>query len=300
MSVSLTALNDNLISQLALEAFVQKMAPLASFSTSYSADAARRGTVISVPIVANITATTAYPAYETADSGSASAALISLTSYKKASIGITDQQFHGSSFVDVEKFAFQQGKAVAIGVFQDVINNTVGATTSANSFSTVGITGGAANFTIANVRSARATLVKNGAEIDDCSMILNADTFSNLLSDSTNLLSNLAFGGDAIKEGRIPKVLGLETSEVAALPTVNNIMGFIAHPAALALAVRPLVPQDNSYYIESRVVEDEETGLAITYRRHYSPSGGTHWTTFECLYGYTAGLTGGAVTWYSK
>ena len=299
MSVSLTSLNDNLISQLALQAFVQTMAPLSRLSTSYSADAARRGTVISVPIVANITATSAYGNYESVDTGSSTAALVSITSYQKATIGVTDQQFHGSSFVDVEKFAFQQGKAVAKAVFQDVINGTVGATAGSNSFTSITVTSGASAVNLALVRSGRATLVKNGAAIEDAALVLNADSFSNLLSDSTNLLANLAFGGDAIKEGKLPKVLGLETFEVPAIPTTNNILGFIVHPSAVALAVRPLIPQDNSYYIESRVVEDEQTGLAITYRRHYAPANGTHWVTMESLYGYTAGITGGAVVWHS-
>lgn len=299
MSVSLTSLNDNLISQLALEAFVQMMAPLSKFSTSYAADAARRGTVISVPIVAAISATTAYPNYETADSGSATAALVNINGYQKSTIGVTDQQFHGSSFVDVEKFAFQQGKAVARAIFQDVISGTVGVTQGSNLFTSVTITSGATGINISAVRTARQQLAKNGANIDDCTMILNADAFGNLLSDSTNLLANLAFGGSAIKEGKIPRIFGIDTFEVPAIPTTNGILGFIAHPSAVALAVRPLIPQDNSYYIESRVVEDEETGLAITYRRHYAPANGTHWVTMEGLYGYTAGITGGAYVWHS-
>jgi hypothetical protein len=130
-------------------------------------------------------------------------------------------------------------------------------------------------------------------------MLVNPDAFSNLLSDSTNLLANLAFGGDAIKSGKIPQVLGLETHEVSAIPSTNNLIGFIAHPAAAALAVRPLVPQDSSYYIESRVISDEVTGLAISYRRHYAPANGTHWCTIEALYGYAAGITGAGVRFAS-
>ncbi len=295
MSVALTSLNDNLISQLALQALVSSMAPLKNFSTSYSADAARRGTVISVPIVANIVATSAYPNYESADQGSASSSLVSLSSYAKSTVGVTDQQFMGSSFVDVEKFAFQQGKAVAKYVFQDVCSLF---TATTGNFVTTTVTS-AGTFTISSVRSGRQTLAKNGVDISECSMLVNPDAFSNLLSDSTNLLANLAFGGDAIKEGKIPKVLGLETHEVSALPTTNNLVGFIAHPAAAALAVRPLVPQDSSYYIESRVISDEATGLAISYRRHYAPANGTHWCTIEALYGYTAGITGAGVRFAS-
>ena len=294
MSVALTALNDNLISQLALQALVSTMSPLKNFSTSYTADAARRGTVISVPIVANIVATSAYPNYESADQGSASSALVSLSSYAKSTVGVTDQQFMGSSFVDVEKFAFQQGKAVAKYVFQDVCSLF---TATTGNFVTTTATAG--SFNITAVRGARATLAKNGVDISTCSMLVNPDAFSNLLSDSTNLLANLAFGGDAIKSGKIPQVLGLETHEVSAIPSTNNLIGFIAHPSAAALAVRPLVPQDSSYYIESRVISDEVTGLAISYRRHYAPANGTHWCTIEALYGYTAGITGAGIRFAS-
>jgi hypothetical protein len=279
------------------------MAPLSKFSTSYNTDAARRGTFITVPIVSNITATTAYPAYEVSDVNMGTANQngvgISLQSYYKATVGVQDIQFHGSSFIDVEKFAFQQGKAVAKAVFQDVVGGTVNVTSGSNVFYTQTVTGGAASFGVSAIRTARQTLVAAGASIEDAFLVLNPAAFANLLSDSTNLLANLAFGGDAIREGKVPRILGLDAMEVASMPSTNNVFGFVAHPSAIAVAVRPLTPQDNSYYIESRVISDDETGLSLTYRRHYQPANGTHWVTFESLYGYTAGITQGLVNFHS-
>ena len=290
MAITLTGLNDTLISQLALQAFTLKLAPLARFSTSYTADAARRGTVISVPIVANITATTAENSYESADAGTASNADVNLNKYRKATVGITDRQFLGSSFADIEKFAVQQGKSVAVAISQALMTDLVCTT---GYFQTVTVTSGAVSFGLANVRTARKALVNAGVQIEDAALVLNGDAFNTLLGDSTNLLANLAFGGDAIKEGKLPRVLGLDAMEVSSIPSTGNTLGFVAHPSAIALAVRPLVPQDDSLYISSKVVTDEQSGLSLTYRRHYSLSLGTHFVTFEALAGWTAGVTQG-------
>jgi hypothetical protein len=290
MAATLTGLNDTLISQIALNAFTASLAPLSKFSTSYNTDAARRGTVISVPIVANITATTASEAYESADAGSASNADITLNQYRKATVGIKDSQFHGSSFADIEKFAFQQGKAVAVAISQALMTSLVCTT---GYFQTVTVTSGAVSFALSHVRSARKALAAAGVAIEDAALILNNDSFNTLLGDSTNLLANLAFGGDAIKEGKLPRVLGLDAMEVSSIPSTGNTLGFVAHPSAIALAVRPLTPQDDSLYISSKVITDEASGLSMTYRRHYSLSLGTHFVTFEALAGWTAGVTQG-------
>jgi hypothetical protein len=296
MAVTLTGLNDTLISQLALQAFTNTLAPFARFSTSYQADAARRGQVISVPLVANITATTAENSYESADSGSASNADINLSQYRKATVGIKDSQFYNSSFLSIEKFATQQGKSVAIAISQALMTSLVCTT---GFFATSTVTSGAVSFGIANVRKARKTLSAAGVPIDESVMVLNNDCFDTLLSDSTNLLANLAFGGSAILEGKVPRVLGLDVVEISSIPSTGNTLGFVAHPSSIALAVRPLVPQDSSYYIESKVVTDEKSGLSLTYRRHYAPGSGIHFTTFEALAGWTAGVTQGAVRFAS-
>lgn len=290
MAATLTGLNDTLISQIALNSFTASLAPLSKFTTSYNTDAARRGTVISVPIISTITATTAENSYESADSGSASNADITLNQYRKATVGVKDSQFMGSSFADLEKFSFQQGKAVAVAISQALLSGLVCTT---GYFQTVTVTSGAVSFALSHVRSARKALVAAGVDVSAAAMILNADSFNTLLSDSTNLLANLAFGGDAIKEGKLPRVLGMDTMEVSSVPTTNNTLGFIAHPSAIALAVRPLTPQDDSLYISSKVVTDEQSGLSLTYRRHYSLSLGTHFCTFEALAGWTAGVTAG-------
>jgi hypothetical protein len=292
MAVTLTNLNDTLISQLALNAFTASMAPLARFSTSYAADAARRGQVVSVPLIASLTATTAENSYESADTGSASNANITIGNYYKATIGIKDSQWVNSSFLDIEKFALQQGKAVALGVVQALFTSLVCTT---GFFTSVSVTSGAASFGIKDVRAGRKTIAKQGVDQTQAFMVLGNDSFDTLLGDSTNLLANLAYGSEPIKEGRVPRILGLDTMEVSSLPTTANTLGFIAHPSAIALAVRPLVPQDSSYYIESKVVTDDKTGLSLTYRRHYAPASGTHFSTFESLAGWTAGITQGAV-----
>ena len=288
MPVSLTSLNDDLISQVCIQSFTAHLAPLAAFSTSYSADAARRGTTITVPIVSNVSATTAYPAYETADTGTAVGRDLVLTNYYKSTCSVSDQQFHGSSFVDVEKFATQLGAAVSTAIQTQVF----GLITSSN-FS-ASVTGAAASFGLAGVRAARLQLSTNNAPLDHRSIVLSPAGFNSILSD---VGSAYIYGGpQAIQNAGPLNVYGLKIMESTIVPSNSqNLYGFACDPKAIALAVRPLVPQDSSYYIEARVIQDPDSGLSCSFRRHYSPALGTHFLTIEALCGMAVGLGNGLV-----
>jgi hypothetical protein len=61
----------------------------------------------------------------------------------------------------------------------------------------------------------------------------------------------------------------------------------------MAIAIRTLAPQAPSEYLESRVIRDEATGIGLGYRRHYSTAKGTHFCTFEAIYGAVAANTTG-------
>jgi len=42
------------------------------------------------------------------------------------------------------------------------------------------------------------------------------------------------------------------------------------------------------------VVTDPMSGLTLGYRRHYNPSSGKHFVSFECVFGASRAITGGA------
>jgi hypothetical protein len=131
--------------------------------------------------------------------------------------------------------------------------------------------------------------------LDQRSLILDTDLFDGLLSQS-NLSDASQFGArDAIVDARVPRVYGMNVYEMTSLPT-NSICfkGVAVHPNALAVAVRSLPAQAPSEYLAATTATDAETGLTIGYRRFYSPATGRHHASFECVYGYTRGITAAA------
>jgi hypothetical protein len=286
MAVTLTNLNDILIGQNALDAFVAQLSPFRAFSTSYDVTAAQRGQTITVPLLANITATTAENSYESADSGSMSGIDLSMTNYRKASVGIKDSQFYGSSVADITRFS----KQLSAGVATSISTLLYGAITSGNYATAVtGVT--ASSFGIAGCRSARLALSNNRAPVEDRCLVLNPTAYGSVLSD---LSEAQKYGGtEAIRDAGPLKVYGMNVYEDVNLPA--GLIGFAAVPSAMALAVRPLLPQSAVNFIEAKELVDKQTGLALSYRRHYAPATGTHWCTIEALVGFNVGVTAGLV-----
>lgn len=73
----------------------------------------------------------------------------------------------------------------------------------------------------------------------------------------------------------------------------SNVKGFAVHPSAIAIAVRPLQSQAPSEYLATRVEVDQESGIALGYRRHYSAAKGKHFLNFEAVFGAATGVTAG-------
>lgn len=279
-------LNDRLYSQLALESFVKTLAPLNVFSTSYSSDATARGASVEVPLVANLTATTFADSYE-ADGGTLNAIRVNIDKHKIVTVRISDTEYSKSSSADIQKFAYQQGRALAQAVLDDIWS----AFTTSYSSTVTGLT----TLTLANVRSLRKAMSADKVPLDQRSLILDSDLYDGLLSQS-NLSDASQFGArDAIVDGRVPRVYGMNVYEVTSVPSNSiSLKGFAVHPNALAVAVRSLPAQAPSEYLAATTAADAETGLVINYRRHFNPSSGQHFASYSCTYGYTRGITAAA------
>jgi hypothetical protein len=290
MSTINASLSDSIIAKKAIEAFVAELAPLRAFSTDFSDETAAKGASVQVAIPANITAGTTENAYETEDSATLGVATVPLSSYAKATVGITDKQFMNSSAARLEAFAVQQAKAVARKIIVDawalIINNTYSQK----------VTKALASFTSADVRAMRVILDKANVPVSDRSLILFPDQYDKLTGDTTiAIASALHYGGtEVVRDGLIPRFLGFEMFNSNIIPTNGeNLVGFGVHPSAMAIAIRTLAPQAPSEYLESRVIRDEATGIGLGYRRHYSTAKGTHFCTFEAIYGAVAAVPAG-------
>ncbi len=280
---------DDIMAQAALEEFVDVLAPLTSFSTNFSEDAQKRGDQITIPLIKNMTASNTENDYET-DTGNMAAVEINLNKYSKVTVGHTDKEFMNSSVTDLEKWAKQQGAAVAADVVQGVFNLI-----TPENFPTI-ITPSEGMSMIDLVRQSRLVLNGNKVPLSMRSLFPKADAFHELTGDKNlQLASAMVYGGtEIIREGTIPRLLGFDVHEsTIEIPGENN--GFAVFPSALAVALRPLIPSEPAAYLEHRVITDDKTGISLSYRRHYAPGKGKQYVTFECIWGATIGVKEGLV-----
>lgn len=286
---------DKIYVQEVLKAFTAGLAPLSAFTRSYSPEARRKGDAIIVPRVSALDSTTfAYAnnsgsPYET-EGGTIAAITVNLDQHQIVGVDLTDIQYANASSADIMNFATNQGRALARKCMTNVFNALTLAAfgNPAATAVTIGGTG------LTQIRAARTTLVKRQVPMEGVSLIATADLFDRLLGDA-NVTQAFQYGGaEAIREGRIPRLIGMDVYETNLTSIGGSLshVGFLAHPDALAIAIRQLQPQDGGEsYLAVDTVTDPETGLGFTYRRHFNPGKGRMYGSIECLFGYAAGLT---------
>lgn len=190
----------------------------------------------------------------------------------------------------LEKFARQQAKAVARKIIVEawalIINGSYPQK----------VTKALAAFASGDVRALRVLLDKADVPMSDRSLILNPDYYDKLTGDTTiNIASALHYGGtEVVRDGMIQKFLGFLMHNSNIVPAnAENLVGFAVHPSAMAIAIRTLMPQAPSEYLEARVITDEKSGIGLGYRRHYSTAKGIHFCTFEAIHGAVAAVPAG-------
>lgn len=292
MATIASALNDKILAQTALEALTADLESLSLLTTSYSAEVVRRGATVEVPLVANLSATTFADSYENTG-GTLNNVLITVDKHKIVTVSLSDTEFSKSSVAEITKFARQQGKALAQAVLEDVYSAFV--TTASSTAQYAATLTNLSAFTITNARTLRAALSAAKVPQTDRNLILNTTLYDSLLSQS-GLLDASQFGArDTIVDGRVPRILGMNCYESLVLPTNSiTLSGIAVHPNAMAVAIRALAPQEPSEYISAQTVTDPETGISMSYRRHYSTATGRSFVSMECVYGYSRAITAAA------
>lgn len=280
------ALNDKIFTQVALQAFVAKLAPLNAFSRDFSGDASRKGDAILVPLVSSVTATTFNQNYEVGG-GAINFATVTMDKHRIASVDLTDVQVANSSAAVLDNLATQAGEALA----KIVLNDIFSVITTTN-FGAAILTTAGSNYTLTQIGALRKKMAQNDVPTDRLSFIGDTEIYTGLLT-SSGVAQALNYGGtEAIRDGRIPSLLGVNVYESNIMPANNltKLGGFIAHPDAIALAMRYLVPQATGMYLAAEQVV-ASNGISMGYRRHFNPATGKHFANFECLFGFTPALT---------
>lgn len=272
----------------ALQGFVNTLVPLRAFSGSYSSESIAYNTQVLVPLIANVTATTFNGSYSVSG-GTASVITVTINKHKINPISMTDLQLAASSgAANAETWMYQQGVGLATLVLQDIWSllttaNFAYATTVAST--AIGI---------AELLKGRLVLNQNKAPMTPRAFVFDNVPYNTLLGISQYAGNLFAYNNGALGEGVIPRVLGADIYETNALPGTNSVMGFIAHPSAVAVAMRYLMPQEGNTYNRAEPVTDPDTGLTLGLRDYYDNSTGTRYVVLECNYGYSAGITNGA------
>jgi hypothetical protein len=282
-----TNLNDTIFVQKALNSFVATLVPLSSFSTNFEPTPVPPGNTVMVPLIGSLTATTFGGSYAVCG-GTMTGVTVTINAHKVVQVGQNDITAANSSQANLDRFSSQAGSALAILVLQDIFSllttaNFARATAVANQ-----------SFGIAQILKARQDLNNNKAPVTGRSMVLDVAPFNSLLAITTptSFLQTYAYGSrSGILDASIPRALGFDIFETNGLAGTNSVMGFVAVPSAIAIAMRYLQPQDSSYYLDARPASDPDTGLTFGYRRHYDPNTGTEYVNLECNYGYAAGIT---------
>lgn len=288
--MAISNLNDDIISQTVLDAFVGALVPLLEFATDFSSDAAQKGDRVSFPLVTTQDTAGDFAGTYTAQSLTAAGTEVVLTAHSYVSMELTDTQITRSSVAKLELGARQKGYSLAKAVFQNILGLALTTSYGAAAFS--GTHTGFDSDDVVDVRTAcsAANMPLNGRI-----MVLNSTYYGQLIKDNV-IQSTSSFGSpEPIRQGVVPSLHGFKMYESDLVPDNSiNLIGFAAVPAAIAIAMRYLEPQDDggrAHLNVERIVDPN--GITLGMREWYTPSTGTRQRVYECVYGYSAAIVEG-------
>ena len=285
-------LQNNVISQSALEAFTSILAPTQAFSTSFNDEAAQKGKTINITTLANTSSAADFDGSYAVQATEYGTTAITLDNHKFVTWNITDTESSQSSAVELQRFGYQKGGDLAKAVYQDILS----AVTNTN-FGTAGFIGADTDFDLDDVADLRGLAIADNLPVDQCALVLDSTYYTALLKDN-NLNPAMNYGSaDVIRDGRIPSLFGLGyLFESTAIPSNSEaLVGFLAHPSAMAIAMRYLQPLNSKEYISARRLYDEASGMVLGYREFYSASTGVQTAVLEAVYGYSVALGGSII-----
>lgn len=286
-----TGLNNDILANAVLEGFLNDVAPLRAFSTSFSGDAAKRGAKVTVLRIGaqGTVRDKALGGDYTIDGSAADMVEVALDNHKYVSAGLEDIEAANSSLADLEKFGKAKGRALAAEVVAEVLSKVTAANFGAAVFT--GVASGFDSDDVIDIRTAcNAAKMPKGNR----SLILGEDYVGSLLKDSA-VKNSAAFGSsEAIKEGIVGRLSGFDVVEATELPdNAENLVGIAAHPAGMAVAMRYLAPQEGHTYHMVQAITDEATGITIGLRVGYDQKKGQLTYVWEAVFGYELGIAAG-------
>jgi hypothetical protein len=281
-----------LIAQAGFEAFKAGLAPLSAYATDFSAEAQAKSSTVTTRVITKMSAGAFSSSYESGDT-TTTAKTITLNQHSFRAFHSTDVEASKTNVNVALLQAREAGDSVARAVLQYVwglfLAATYGDTASDK------LTVAAANFD-ADAVADLAKLLDDADVIGDRSMFVSNAYMAALRTD--NAIQNASASGstETLREGAVGRLLGADVFRTNLLPsdiTDENTVGWMSVPSAIAVAARPVVPQDTSA-LDFEIVSDAGgSGLSLGFRSWYNTATGIQWGSFESLYGATAVQTTG-------
>lgn len=288
------AFNDKIYAQQILQAFTRRMKPFSGFARDFSNEARQVGDAIVVPRVDSVTVTTysannnsGFP-YE-GTGGVLNAITVNLNNHHIATVDISDLEALIHSPAKRENFQNLLVSQLTSRCFDIVLGMVTPGT-----FGTAVTSVSSAVYARSHIRAVRKALVKANAPMDNAVLWVNPDIYDNFLGDSAITNAQDYGSAEAIRDGRVSRMIGFDVFEIVGLPTNSvSLAGFGACADAFAVAMRPVMSQEPQQYLAHEIVTDPGTGMTLTYKRHFNPGKGKQFINVECLFGFAAGITPG-------
>lgn len=291
MANTITGINDDVISQGVLDGFVAALLPLQAFSTSFNADAVKKGDKVSIPRIGAqsvAVAKTTGADYVIQDNTS-DAVEISLGQPVYVSGALDDVEVASSSVLNLEMYGKQKGFQLGKKVVQDIMANI----TLAN-FGAAAFTGAANTFDVDSVITLAQVCDTADMPEEMRSLVLKETYYANLLKDQTVTVLQAYGTNDPLHNNKLPRLAGFDVYKSTIIPANGqNLVGFAVHPSALAVAIRYLAPQEGHGYTRAEALTDPATGITIGVREWYDEDSGQKKKVWECVYGSAVGIGAG-------
>lgn len=287
----MTTFNDTLFGQTVFQQLVDILLPLNIWSTDLSSEVVAPGSAVVVPLFGNVTSTSfvqGASAYE-GTGGTISAITVTMDKRYITPVDLTPQQIADSSNARrLDAFGMQLAQATANKLLQDVFS-----VLTTTNFGAAVLTTASANYSRTQLIEARKQLAAAGVR-GSKAFVGNLAVEAALLGD-TNLVLALNRGdSNAIKDGTLGKLFGLDIYGTDVLPTNSiSLIGFCAGQEGVAVAMRNLgnyLPQEEYSAFEQYV--DSDSGISMLYTRHWNRAAGKWFINTHVLFGYSAAVTG--------
>lgn len=287
----MTTFNDTLFGQTVFQQLVDILLPLNIFSTDLSSEVVAPGSAVVVPLFGNVTSTSfvqGASAYE-GTGGTISAITVTMDKRYITPVDLTPQQIADSSNARrLDAFGMQLANATANKLLQDVFS-----VLTTTNFGAAVLTTASANYSRTQLIEARRQMIAAGVR-GQKAFVGNLGVEAALLSDTNITLALNRGDSNAIKEGTLGKLFGMDIYGTDVLPTNSiSLIGFVAGQEGVAVAMRNLgnyLPQEEYSAFEQYV--DADSGISMLYTRHWNRSSGKWFINTHVLFGYSAAVTG--------